>query len=237
MVKSRHPSKIKPRVSIHEGPPTILIASRSRRVLRRWHQAVADKFVVGEVKHWTVLSRHVASVKPGVLLLDTALPGYAGPPSLRALQRVSRHTNIVLLTDAPDKQDAIAALQVGARGFCRRLVARSLMLRVAEKVREGEIWITRTLVSRLLDEAMATRRKSNGVRPDLQQLTRRERQIALLVSEGYANRAIASSLKTAEKTVKGHLTRMFRKLGIPNRLHLALLVARRHRLPERPTTT
>jgi DNA-binding NarL/FixJ family response regulator len=183
---------------------------------------------VGEVKRWTALARSVASIKPGVLLLDTTLPGYEGLPSIGGLQRFSRHTNVILLADAPDERDAIGALTVGVRGFCRRRLARRRMLQVVEKVREGEVWISRRLMAVLLDEARVMRQT---VRPNLSHLTPREGQIALLVGEGYTNRGISSHLKMSEKTVKGHLTRMFRKLGTSNRVHLALLLARPDRQP------
>jgi DNA-binding NarL/FixJ family response regulator len=172
-----------------------------------------------------MLERSVASIKPGVLLLDTMLPGYEGLPSIDGLQRLSRHTNVILLADAPDERDAIGAMTKGVRGVCRRRLAWRRMLQVVEKVREGEVWISRRLMAVLLDEARVMRQKST-VRPILSHLTPRERQIALLVGEGYANRGISSRLMMSEKTVKGHLTRMFRKLGMSNRVHLALLLAR-----------
>jgi DNA-binding NarL/FixJ family response regulator len=227
MTKSR--AETESRVSLDQGP-TVLIASHSPRIRDRWRQALTHKFVVGEVKRWTALARSVASIKPSVLLLDATLPGYAGLPSIGGLQRFSRHTNVILLADAPDERDAIGALTVGVRGFCRRRLARRRMLQVVEKVREGEVWISRRLMAVLLDEARVMRQKLT-VRPNLSHLTPREGQIALLVGEGYTNRGISSHLRMSEKTVKGHLTRMFRKLGTSNRVHLALLLTRPDRRP------
>jgi two-component system, NarL family, nitrate/nitrite response regulator NarL len=216
--------------------PTVLIASHSPRIRSCWRQALDAGFVVGEVKRWKLLARSVAAIKPGVLLLDTMLPGYEGLPSLDSFRRLSPYTSIILLTDEPDERDAIGALTKGARGICRRHLVRRRMLQVVEKVREGEIWISRRLIAAFLDEVRATRKKST-VRLNLSALTPREREIAGLVAEGYANRRISNRLKMSEKTVKAHLTRMFRKLRTSNRVHLALLLARPDRSAATPADT
>jgi DNA-binding NarL/FixJ family response regulator len=99
---------------------------------------------------------------------------------------------------------------------------------IVDAVLRGELWIRRTLTPRLLDELGARLREESEGRREavarLQALTRREREIADLVGNGESNKEIARRLDITERTVKAHLTEIFRKLRIADRLKLALVI-------------
>jgi DNA-binding NarL/FixJ family response regulator len=138
----------------------------------------------------------------------------------------------IVIADTDDESLAIQALKAGASGFCPRSTPPALIRKAVQLVEAGEIWIGRRVMLRLIEE-MASR--PGGTRPHratADMLTRREHTIAGLVVRGAGNKEIAHALSISVKTVKTHLTNMFKKLGLSSRLQLALAMEPR----ERPQT-
>ncbi len=167
---------------------------------------------------------------PDVVFLDLALPGLGGVGGVPAVQRLSPTARMVLLTGSPGEKQAVLALLAGARGYCDRSIGRVLMRKAVEVVQRGEIWIERRVVPLLLQKVRALGQErgmeptgSDG--PPLHLLGSRELEIARLVGGGANNKEIAGSLDISEATVKAHLTSIFRKLNVSDRLRLALCVA------------
>jgi two-component system, NarL family, nitrate/nitrite response regulator NarL len=183
------------------------------RGLRRLHEA-GDR---------AETERLVARLAPPVLLLDLPLPGYAGLESLEAIQALSPTTRTIVLVARPEDSDAVTALKQGARGYCSRQSEPDLLRRAVQQVRDGEIWVGRSVTSQLLEELTAvSTRRAPGAPRRLARLTRRERELVALVAAGASNKEIADRLSIAERTVKAHLTSIFSKLGVSSRLHLAV---------------
>lgn len=214
----------------------ILLASANAGLRRRWKRALQRRSAIHEVATRPGLNRSLADLRPSILLLDLGLPHLGGVGTLRAIQRLSPPTKIVLFTSTPDESEGIFALQAGARGYCTTDTDLSLVQKAVEMVQKGEIWVRRSLVLHLL-EALASRtdhrKKPSPARGDarLSRLTPREREIVHLIGAGASNKEIASQLTVSERTVKAHLTAIFRKVGVPDRLRLALYVAEQMREP------
>jgi len=208
----------------------VLIASPKEGVRRRWRQALERTTAVQEVATLAALERSLANLTPAILLLDLALPDLGGISGLRALRRRSRATRIVLFTSTPDEEEGIGALLAGARGYCPTATDPSLIRKAVETVQKGEIWVRRNLVPHLLEELTARTNRRAKVAPThgnrrLARLTPREREIVHLIGGGASNKEIAGQLNVSERTVKAHLTAIFRKVGVSDRLRLALYVA------------
>lgn len=213
-----------------------LIASSSPDTAARWAsglQGLATVLVVSQVDS---LKEVLAREMPRVLLLDLDLPSLEGPKGVARLRQSNPTTNIVALIDAASDETELALFMAGVRGCCRRDIDPQLLKRVVLAIQQGELWIRRTLTPRLLDALSA--RLADGPRTEhtivgsLADLTRREQEIAALIGNGESNKQIARRLAITERTVKAHLTEIFRKLGVGCRLRLALLVTRRpERLP------
>jgi len=183
------------------------------RGLRRLHEA-GDR---------AETERLVARLTPPVILLDLPLPGYTGLESLQAIQSLSPTTRTIVLVARPEDSDAVVALKQGARGYCSRQSEADLLRRAVQQVRDGEIWVGRSVTSHLLEElTAASTRRAPGAAARLTRLTRRERELVTLVAAGASNKEIADRLSIAERTVKAHLTSIFSKLGVSSRLHLAV---------------
>src|SRR6266550_1851533 len=109
------------------------------------------------------------------------------------------------------------------RGYCSRKSEPALLRTAVERVRGGEIWVGRSVTGHLLEElAAVSRPRAPDAAKRLAGLTRRERELVALVAAGASNKEIAERLSIAERTVKAHLTSIFRKLGVSSRLHLAV---------------
>lgn len=207
----------------------VLIASADAGLGRRWALGLKDTFVIHEVSKWVELERTLTHSKPAVLLLDSDLPQLDEVKGSSKIHRLSPSTKIILLTPAHDERKAIDALKAGAKGYCNKQIEPPLLRKAVNVVQKGEIWVGRNVIPRLLDELTSFTERRQGdpllhSNVNLDCLTTRERQIALLIGNGSCNKEIAAQLNITERTVKAHLTSVFFKLKISDRLHLALFV-------------
>jgi two-component system NarL family response regulator len=213
-----------------QSAPLVLIASSVASVRKAWREA-AQGFVAVEVADHGQLLCCLTPRAPAVVLLDLDLPhlgGMAGVPGLRALQPA---TKIVVLASHPDEKEGLVALKMGAQGYCDRAIAPALLGKALEAVRNGEVWVGRKLTLHLLEELSALTERLGGERASsadidrrLERLTPRERAIVAELGAGASNKEIARKFAVTERTVKAHLTAVFRKLGIFGRLQVALFV-------------
>jgi DNA-binding NarL/FixJ family response regulator len=213
----------------------VLIASPISGVRGQWTQGLQDKFALYEAAERSALERSMADLKPAILLLDLALPGLGGVEGARAVQRLSPMTSIILLTSTPNDREGLAALKGGARGYCSLDTDPALLRKAVMVVLKGEIWVARNVYAPLLEELTSlTERRHKEFPPNLdtrlERLTPREREIAQLIGGGASNKEIAGRLNITEATVKAHLTAIFRKLGLSDRLGLALFVTEFNRV-------
>jgi len=208
--------------------PILLIASPIVRLRIRWHRALKVGFTVHEVANPAALQLGMVKLSPAILLLDRALLKFSGGGNLPAIRRLSSITKVILLASTPRVREGISVLRAGAKGYTTRNVDPSLLKNSMENVQKGEIWISRNLVSHLLEARRSlTKHRVNTSRAKnhhVDRLTPRERNIAHQISRGASNKEIASLLTVTERTVKGHLTAIFQKLKLSNRLQLALFI-------------
>jgi len=208
----------------------IVLASPSPHLLDLWSRAMQGFAPFLALDQADALRKSMLQHRPEIVLLDFGLPGLDSSRAIVQLRNLHPATGIVVLSGPISEETELELFKAGARGHCLRDIDPQLLKRVVIAIRVGELWIRRTLVPRLLDElgmrftagALPDRRASVG---RLAYLTDREREIATLVGSGGSNKQIARQLDISERTVKAHLTEIFRKLGIADRLKLALLLA------------
>lgn len=128
---------------------------------------------------------------------------------------------VVAISTHPADEEALLALDAGAVGYCHAYANRETLEQVAASVLAGGVWVGQALMRRLVDAVRPTL-AADAKNPLLGQLTSREREVAEQVSSGASNREIADRLNISERTVKAHLTSIFAKLAVRDRMHLLL---------------
>lgn len=196
--------------------------------LKRLLEAESGFRVVGEAGTGREAVQRVSELSPDVLLLDLSMPDGSGLEVLRALDRTTG-VRTILLTAAAEKREIIEALQLGARGLVLKDAATSMLPKCIRAVVAGEYWFGRNRLPDLI-EALRQLREVPAPSP-VQTLTKRELGVIAAVVSGATNRDISEELGLSEQTVKNYLSHIFDKVGVSNRLELALY-AMHHKLAE-----
>jgi DNA-binding NarL/FixJ family response regulator len=156
--------------------------------------------------------------RPDVLLLALSMPDLDGVEATRRIASVSPETRVVVFTSFSDQQRIVAALDAGAIGY---------LLKDAEPAEIHAALVAAARGEAPLDpRAAAALLADRAARPLALGLTAREREVLVLVVEGLANKQIARRLGISEKTVKGHLTNLFQRIGVADRTQAALWAER-----------
>jgi two-component system, NarL family, nitrate/nitrite response regulator NarL len=195
--------------------------------LRKLLEAASDILIVGEAPNGVECLKMLAKLKPDVLLLDLRMPEMDGLGVLERIDSDSLPTRTIVLTAAEDDRDVIRAMRVGARGIVLKQSASDVLVKSIRKVHEGEIWLDSRMTAEFIDAFKKS--AESGQRSEKPLLSSREKQLVQLVAQGFRNREIGEKLFISEQTVKNHLHNIFDKLGVSDRLELALY-AIHHRL-------
>ena len=203
----------------------ILAVSANGPLRGRWGRALAAaRHKVRLLSAKEVPGTH-RSDESTVCLYDLGESGGASDSALRELIAARPNWRYLAMTAVPSAQEGIRLLRLGVRGYCnRRLSDEALRVAVAAVLAE-EVWVGRQVTEYLLGNPPEPQDAAASAPLALDSLTAREREIALLVGAGRSNKVIAADSGISERTVKTHLTAIFRKTGIRNRVQLALAVA------------
>jgi DNA-binding NarL/FixJ family response regulator len=185
--------------------------------------------VIGQAADGAEAIRMVRRLRPDVLMLDAGVSRVSGGDVLRELSKASRTCRVILVGAAPGRDESVEALQLGARGVVTKDTTAPLVFKSIRTVMKGQYWIGRESISALVGSLRPGGGPASQRSKPKFGLTRRELQIVAAVVAGYANKEIAARLSLSEHTVKHHLSRIFDKIGVSNRLEVALF-AIQHRL-------
>jgi two-component system, NarL family, nitrate/nitrite response regulator NarL len=195
--------------------------------LRKLLEVAEDVQIVGEASNGVECTKMLAKLKPDILLLDLRMPEKDGLGVLEEVNFDTLPTRVIVLTAAEDDRDVVRAMRLGARGVVLKQSASDLLLKSIRKVYDGEIWLDNRMTAEVIDAFKKS--SESGQRREKPLLSEREKEIVQLVAQGFRNREIGEKLFISEQTVKNHLHNIFDKLGVSDRLELALY-AIHHRL-------
>jgi two-component system, NarL family, nitrate/nitrite response regulator NarL len=185
-----------------------------------------DFEIVGEAGDGREVLDKVQELDPDVLLLDLRMPNLDGLSALQALQQTNKRTRVIVLTASEDKNEFVQAMKLGCSGIVLKQTAPDLIVKSIRKVNAGEIWLdshTTAAVMRQFQTGTEASGGSSGAKGrERSPLSAREREIVALVAQGYKNKEMAEKMFISEQTVKNHLHNIFDKLGVSDRLELAL---------------
>lgn len=180
--------------------------------------------VVGETADGLEVTELITTLKPSVLMLDLAMPRLSGLEVLRKLASTRGQVRTIVLTAAIENGQIVKALQLGARGVLLKDAAIELVTKCIEKVLAGEYWIGREAVTSLMDYLQGMNDPIRGTTEASKSpaFTPREREIISGILAGQMNKDIGAKLSISEDTVKRHLSNIFGKSKVSNRLELAI---------------
>jgi DNA-binding NarL/FixJ family response regulator len=166
-----------------------------------------------------------AGVRPDVVLMDLEMPGMDGVEATRRILAGQAGTSVVVLTSFSDRGRILAALDAGAVGYLLKDATPEELERGILAAAAGEAPLD-PRAARALLTARRERSETEGL------LSAREREVLAMVGQGMANKVIALRLGISEQTVKTHLTSVFRRIGVTDRLQAAMW-AQRHGIVDR----
>lgn len=170
------------------------------------------------------------TLDPDVVLMELKLPRVDGLTVLRSIQARAPRSKVILFSSSENKEEFVEAMKLGCAGILSKDAPTSLIEKSVNKVHAGEIWLDSNTTAAVIRQFASPAEfpaihggggngKSSRERA---QLSQREREIIVLIAQGYKNKEIAEKMFITEQTVKNHLHNVFDKLGVSDRLELAL---------------
>lgn len=190
--------------------------------LERLVQAEGPAFtLVGSASDGIEAKALCASLAPDIVLLDLDLKGSSSIDFLPALV-ANGTTRVVILSANRDQATLAAAVKAGARGVVSKEAPTDDVLQAVRKVHGGELWLDQTLMQALLGQLVAPAAKANPEAQRIGSLTAREREVIGMIVQGQGalNKDLAEKAFISERTLRNHLTTIYQKLDVANRLEL-----------------
>jgi DNA-binding NarL/FixJ family response regulator len=166
----------------------------------------SDTQVVAEIESANEVEPVVSGADGDILLLDLQMDRWM----MEDIPRLSRLTNVIVLTASESAENGVKALRLGAKGVVQKRFAIETLMMAVRSVAEGMVWMPPTVQTEF-----ARQESSSG-----KDLTPRESEIVRYVASGLRNIEVAERLSITESTVKTHLNNIFQKLGVRDRLEL-----------------
>ena len=164
-----------------------------------------------------------AAEKPDIIVLDLILGEEDGLDFLPELTKASSNSRVLVLTGVQTPESHRTAIRRGAMGIVLKQQAAELLLKAIKKVHDGEVWIDRSMIGSVLSDVRNEQHTSdNPEASKISALTAREREVITLVSRGLKNKVIGQQLFISETTVTHHLSSIYAKLGVSDRLELVV---------------
>jgi DNA-binding NarL/FixJ family response regulator len=195
-----------------------------REGIRKLIDLEDDMEVIGEASDGREVLESIKNDKPDVVLLDLKMPSMDGLSVLQTLQHLKSPSRTIVLTASEDKNEWVQAMKLGCCGIVIKQTPPELILKSIRKVNDGEIWLDSNTTAAVMRQFASPSDQAHGGRGGRARspLSNREREIVALVAQGYRNREMAEKMFISEQTVKNHLHNIFDKLGVSDRLELAL---------------
>jgi two-component system, NarL family, nitrate/nitrite response regulator NarL len=199
-----------------------------RQGLRMLVEAEPGFAIVGEAEDGAKAVALATSAQPDIVVLDIDLGSDSGLDLIAGIQAAAPAARILILTGLRDVEAHRRAFRLGARGLVVKESASHTLMKAIRKVHDGEIWLDRATTAHLLTEMSkpAAPPPANPEAAKIAKLSARELEVTAMLGEGLSNKLIADRLSISETTVRHHLTSIFAKLGVPDRLALLLYAHR-----------
>ncbi|MDO8685388.1 MAG: response regulator transcription factor [Clostridiales bacterium] len=203
------------RVLIADDHPMI------RQGLKQILEMEEDMDVVAQASNGREAVRLAREHKPDIILMDINMPEMDGLQAIREIKKSAMPSRVIMLTIHEDREYLFKALQIGAEGYVLKDAETSVLVSAIRSVNNGQAYIQPNMTRQLVTEfnRIVTNEK---VKKDENTLTSRELDVIVLIAEGMINKEIGKKLFISEKTVKNHVSNIFRKLDVSDRTQAAI---------------
>ena len=195
-----------------------------REGLKQLLELEKDLKVVGSVPDGQQAVDSYQSMKPDVVLLDINMPRKNGLEAVREIRQMDPDAHVLMLTIHQDREYLFKALDLGAMGYVLKDAESRVLIEAIRTVHAGQTYIHSSMAKELITEFK--RIKNGDDNPN--QLSVRELEVLKLLAKGMVNKEIAGTLFISEKTVKNHISSIFRKLDVQDRTQAAVYALKHH---------
>lgn len=178
-----------------------------------------DIKIIGEASNGEDALKKLDNIDADVLLLDFNMPKLNGIEVLKSLKASEKNIKIIMITVEDDIETIHKAIDIGADGYMLKDSAGTEIVEAIKAVYENEKYIDKSLVSLLFS---GIKSKDISKKSLLDELSKREREVLLLISKGFSNKEIGERLFLSEKTIKNYSTSIFRKIKVEDRVQATI---------------
>ena len=204
----------------------LLLACTEHNILSRWSNALADTKNIIVSANLNQLRNKLHNLGGVTVILHSTLAGIKSDNNIYKLLHDFPNAGFLVLADAPNEFQGVELVRNGALGYANTYIKPDVLHEAVKVIELGELWVSKRLLEWLVNHCHVVEHHKNeiGTYMALDSLTKSEKHVIEHLAEGSKNKEIANKLNITERTVKAHLTSIYSKTGVKDRLHLALLV-------------
>ncbi len=179
----------------------------------------------------------ISKLEPDIVLFELNITEQPAIDLISQLISASENSRYILVTDSNDPLITQHAVETGVMGVVFKTQTPDVLIKAIEKVNFGEVWLERSLIANVISRLSRNNKpqKPKVGENSIEELSEREKQIVRLIGQGYKNKKISAQLCISETTVRHHLTSIYNKLGVSDRLEL-LVYAHRNGFVKQPNS-
>jgi DNA-binding NarL/FixJ family response regulator len=200
-----------------------------REGLRAIFKTAPDIEIVGEAGDGNTAVQMALELRPEIILMDIQMAHPNGIEACKRILEAQPATAVIMLTMLEDAESLFAAMAAGAKGYVLKGADKAEVLKTIRAVAEGEVLFGPAIANRMTDFFRSVGSAPHIIRPQavpFPELTEREREILEFIAQGLSNADIAERLKIAPKTISNHVSNIFNKLQVADRVQ-AVIMARK----------
>jgi len=190
-----------------------------RQGMKTLLSAETDLEVVAEVANGGEAIEKAAELRPDVVLMDIAMPGFSSFEATRQIKKNRPETKVVFLSMYDDEDYLVEGMEVGGNGYVLKDSPAAQLLAAVRDVHRGGSYLSPRMLAQLVDDFRSRIRSATRL-PRFATLTAREKEVLKMLAEGNSVKEIACTLNLSVKTVEAHKFNLMRKLDIHNKAHL-----------------
>ena len=195
-----------------------------RQGIKKILELEEDFQVVGEAGNGEEALGKFENLKPDIILLDINMPELNGIETLKQIKAMDKNQKVIMLTFHDEREYLVETINSGANGYILKDAESESLIRGIRDVNKGGSYVHPSIAGVLVKSQKQTEvePKLSKEMEDLRRLTRREKEVLKLISQGMNNREIANALFISEKTVKNHVSNIFKKIHVNDRTQAAI---------------